>query len=119
VASNAKTPPSALSGTPSPPGSPSEVSSHRPRSSVFEQGGSGKAPVVDLSSPSDEEEPIHDISRDFEFTQHLFSELNLDFLGPPGDGKKERRRARRSLPASKMWLLLLQSTQSRPTPLTT
>jgi hypothetical protein len=88
VASDAKTPPSAPSGTPSPPGSPSEVSSHRPRSPVFEQGGpSGKALVVYLSSPSDEEEPIHDISRDFEFAQRLFGELNCDFLGPLDNSK--------------------------------
>jgi hypothetical protein len=87
VASNTKTAPPAPSRTPSPPGSPSEVSSHHPRSSVFEQGPSGKAPVVDLSSPSDEEEPIHDISRDFKFTQRLFGKLNLDFLGLPSDDK--------------------------------
>jgi hypothetical protein len=43
--------------------------------------------VVDLSSPSDEEEPIHDTSHDFEFAQHLFGELNRDLLGPPGDDK--------------------------------
>jgi hypothetical protein len=50
VPSDAKTPPSAPSRTPSLLGSPSEVSSHCPRSSVFEQGGpSGKAPVIDLS----------------------------------------------------------------------
>jgi hypothetical protein len=36
VAGDAKTPPSAPSGTPSPPGSLSEVSSHCPRSPVFE-----------------------------------------------------------------------------------
>jgi hypothetical protein len=42
---------------------------------------------VDLYSPSDEEEPIHDTARDFEFTQRLFGELNRDLLGPPGDGK--------------------------------
>jgi hypothetical protein len=43
--------------------------------------------VVNLSSPSDEEEPIHDISRDFGFNQRLFGELNRDFLGPLEDGK--------------------------------
>jgi hypothetical protein len=43
--------------------------------------------VVDLSSPSDEEEPIHDTARDFKFAQRLFDELNRDLLGPPGDGK--------------------------------
>jgi hypothetical protein len=55
---------------------------------VLEQGGpSGKAPVVDLSSPLDEEEPIHDTARDFEFTQRLFGKFNRDLLGPPSDGK--------------------------------
>jgi hypothetical protein len=43
--------------------------------------------VVDLSSPSDEEEPIHDTARDFKFAQRLFGEINRDLLGPPGDGK--------------------------------
>jgi hypothetical protein len=42
---------------------------------------------VDLSSHSDEEEPIHDISRDFEFAQCLFGERNRDLLGLPGDSK--------------------------------
>jgi hypothetical protein len=50
-------------------------------------GASRKAPVVDLPSPSDEEEPIHDTTHDFEFTQCLFDELNCDLLGPPSDGK--------------------------------
>jgi hypothetical protein len=86
--SDAKTPPPVPSGSPSPPGSPSEVSSHRPRSPVFEQGGpSGKAPVIDLSSSSDEEDFITDTSHDFEFAQQLDGELNRDFLGPLGDGK--------------------------------
>jgi hypothetical protein len=48
---------------------------------------SGNALVVDLSSPSDEEEHIHDIFRGFEFAQRLFGELNRDLLGPPSDGK--------------------------------
>jgi hypothetical protein len=56
AASDANTPPSAPSGTPSPPGSPTEVSSRRPRSPVLKQGGPfGTTPVVDLSSPQDEE----------------------------------------------------------------
>jgi hypothetical protein len=33
------------------------------------------------------EESIHDTTHDFEFTQHLFCELNRDLLGPPDDGK--------------------------------
>jgi hypothetical protein len=88
AARDAKTPPPAPSGTPSPLGPPAEVSSRRPRSPVLEQGGpSGTAPVVDLSPPSDEEEPIHDTARDVEFAQHLFDELNRDLLGSPGDDK--------------------------------
>jgi hypothetical protein len=83
-----KTPPLTPSGSPPPPGSLSEVSSHRSRSPIFEQGGpSGKVTVVDLSSSSDEEEPIPDTSHDFEFAQHLYGELNYALLGPPGDGK--------------------------------
>jgi hypothetical protein len=39
---------------------------------VFEQGDSGKASVIDLSSSSDEEDLIVATSRDFEFTQMLF-----------------------------------------------
>jgi hypothetical protein len=45
------------------------------------------APVMDLSSPQDEGDPIHDTARDFEFAQRLFGELNRDLLGPLGDGK--------------------------------
>jgi hypothetical protein len=88
AANDAKTPPLEPSGTPSPPGSPLEVSSHRPFSPVFEQGGpSGKAPVIDLSSSSDEEDSFANTSRDFEFAHRLYGELNRDLLGPPGDGK--------------------------------
>jgi hypothetical protein len=88
MASDAKTPPPTTSGTPSPPGSLTEVSSCRPRTSVLEQDGpSGTALVVDLSSPSDGEEPIHDIAHDFEFAQRLFGELNHDLLGPPDNAK--------------------------------
>jgi hypothetical protein len=43
--------------------------------------------MVDLSSSSDEEDPIPDTSHDFEFTQHLYGELNRALLGPPGNGK--------------------------------
>jgi hypothetical protein len=88
AASDAKIPSAAPSGTPSPPESPVEVCSHRPHSPVLEQGGSsGTAPVVDLSSPQDEGDPIHDTARDFEFAQHLFGELNRYLLGPLGDDK--------------------------------
>jgi hypothetical protein len=88
AASDAKTTPPVPSGTPSLPGSLVEVCSHRPRSLVVEQGGPSRmAPVVDMSSPQGEENPIHYITHDFEFTQCLFIELNRNFLGPPGDDK--------------------------------
>jgi hypothetical protein len=68
--SDAKTPSPAPSGSPPPPGSSSEISSHYPCSSVFEQGEpSGKAPVIDLSSSLDEEDLIATTSHDFEFAQ--------------------------------------------------
>jgi hypothetical protein len=55
---------------------------------VFEQGGpSEKVPVVDLSSSSDEEGLIPDISQDEEFTKKIFGDLNRDVRGPPDDGK--------------------------------
>jgi hypothetical protein len=82
------TPPPVLSGSPSPPGSPSEISSRRPCSSVFEQGGpSEKIPVVDLSSSSDGKGLILDTSWDEEFAKRLFGDLNHSVLGPPGDDK--------------------------------
>jgi hypothetical protein len=43
--------------------------------------------VIYLSSSSDEEDSFTDTSREFEFTQRLYGELNHDLLGPPGDGK--------------------------------
>jgi hypothetical protein len=54
---------------------------------VFEQGGSSKAHVVDLSSSFDEEGLIADVSRDEEFTRKLFGDFNSDVLGSPDDGK--------------------------------
>jgi hypothetical protein len=85
---SAKTPPSAPSRSPPPLTSPPEVLSHRPRSPVWEQGGSSeKASVVDLSSSSDEGDLIADVSRDEEFARKLFGNLNRDVLGPPGDSK--------------------------------
>jgi hypothetical protein len=81
-------PPLTPSGSPSPPASPSEISSCRPRSPVFEQGGpSEKVPVVDLSSSSDEEGIIPNILRDEESAKKLFDDLNRDVLGPPGDSE--------------------------------
>jgi hypothetical protein len=86
--SDSKTPPPVPSGSPSPPGSPSEVASRCPCSPVFEKGGpSEKALVIDLSSSSDEEDFIANTSRDFEFAQRLYGELNRGFLEPPSDGK--------------------------------
>jgi hypothetical protein len=58
-----------------------------PLTSVGARGSSGKAPVVDLSSSSDEEDLITNVSRDEEFARRLFDDLNHDVLGPPGDGK--------------------------------
>jgi hypothetical protein len=85
--SDTKTPPLAPSESPPLPGSLSEISSRRPCSTVFEQGGSGKALVIDLSSSSDEDDLIADTSHDFEFAQRLYDELNRAALGPPSDGK--------------------------------
>jgi hypothetical protein len=49
---------------------------------VFEQGSaSGTTPV---SGPS---LLVVDTSRDEEFAKNLFSDLNRDIIGPPGDGK--------------------------------
>jgi hypothetical protein len=42
---------------------------------------------VDLALSSGEEEPVADTSRDEEIARKLFSDLNRDILGPPGDGK--------------------------------
>jgi hypothetical protein len=55
-AQRCQAPPSVPSGSPPPPGSPLEISSRCPCSPVFEQGGpSGNAPMIGLSSSSDEE----------------------------------------------------------------
>jgi hypothetical protein len=79
---DAKTPPSAPSGSPPPPGSPSEVLSRHCCSPVFEQGSAlGMTPVSGPSSL------VVDTSRDEEFTRKLFSDLNRDILRPPADGK--------------------------------
>jgi hypothetical protein len=43
--------------------------------------------VIDLFSSSDEEDFVADTSRDFEFAQRLYAELNRDLLGTPDDGK--------------------------------
>jgi hypothetical protein len=83
-----KTPPLVPFRSPPPPGSPLEVSSCRPCSPVFEQGNaSGKTPMIDLSSSSDEENFIVDTSRDVKLTKKLFGDFNRDILRPPGDDK--------------------------------
>jgi hypothetical protein len=48
---------------------------------------SGKAPIVDLSSSSDEKGLIPNTLRDVEFARKLFSDLNCNVLGTPGDDK--------------------------------
>jgi hypothetical protein len=79
---DAKTPTPVSSRSPPPPGSPSDVSSRRRYSSVFEQGSaSGVTPVSGPSSL------VVDTSRDEEFARKLFGDLNRDILGPSGDGK--------------------------------
>jgi hypothetical protein len=77
-----ETPPSVPSGSSPPPGSPSVASSRRPCSLVFEQGNaSGKISMLEPSLF------IVDTSRDKELVTKLFSDLNRDILGPPGDDK--------------------------------
>jgi hypothetical protein len=43
--------------------------------------------MIDMSSSLDEEDFIADTSRDFEFAQRLYGELNHDFLGLLSDDK--------------------------------
>jgi hypothetical protein len=43
--------------------------------------------MVDLASPSGEEDFFADTSRDEELARKLFDDLNRDILRPPGDGK--------------------------------
>jgi hypothetical protein len=55
---------------------------------VFDQGGSSeKAPLIDLSLSSDEENFIADTSHDAEFARKLFGDLNHNILWPPSDNK--------------------------------
>jgi hypothetical protein len=55
---------------------------------MWEQGGSSeRAPVVDLSSSSDEGGLIADVLWDEAFVGRLFGDLNHDVLGPPSDGR--------------------------------
>jgi hypothetical protein len=79
---DAKTPPPMPSGSLSPSGSPSEISSRCRCTPMFEKGSvSGMTPVIDPSSS------IVDTSRDEEFVRKLFGDLNHDILRPPGDSK--------------------------------
>jgi hypothetical protein len=78
----AQTPPTVPSVSPPPLRSPSDVSSRRCCSSVFEQGSaSGATPVSGPSSL------VVDTSRDEKFTRKLFGDLNCDILRLPGHGK--------------------------------
>jgi hypothetical protein len=70
------------SGSPPPPGSPSDVSSCRRCSSVFEQGGASGVTLVSIPSSL-----VVDTSHDEEFARKLFGDLNHDTLGPPGNSK--------------------------------
>jgi hypothetical protein len=91
---------------------------------VFEQGGPfGKAPVIDLSSSSDEEDSFADTSRDFEFAQWLYGELNQDLVGPPDDGnviilsnsdkEKEEAREEKSVSAEDAAISVMSSPLKR------
>jgi hypothetical protein len=100
-------PPSALSGSPPSPGSPSKTSSCHSRSLVFEQGGpSEKVPVVDLSSSSHEEGLIPGTSRDEEFAKRLFNDLNHDILGNSDEEEEvheEKIADAEAAPSATMW----------------
>jgi hypothetical protein len=54
---------------------------------VGARGSSGKAPVVNLSSSSDEGDLTIDVSRDEAFARRPFGDLNRDVLGPPNNSK--------------------------------
>jgi hypothetical protein len=77
--SNASTLPPYRFGSPPPPASPPEVSSHRPMSTMYEHGGpSNEISVVDLSS---EDDIFPNTSWDEEFARRLFGDLNYELLG--------------------------------------
>jgi hypothetical protein len=81
-------PPLALSGSPPPSGSPSDISTCRSSSPVFEQDSpSENVSIVDLFSSLNDEGLIPDTSRDEEFAKRHFDDLNRDVLGPPDDDK--------------------------------
>jgi hypothetical protein len=84
----ASTPPPSLSVSPPPIQSPPETSSRRLYLPPCEQGGPFEpVPMVDLASPSGEEDFFADTSRDEELARKLFGDLNRDILEPLGDGK--------------------------------
>jgi hypothetical protein len=86
--SDTKTPLLVPSGSPPPSGSPSEISSCRPFSPVFEQGGpSGNILVIDIALSSDEEDFFANTSWDEDFARLLFGNLNSNILEPPNDSK--------------------------------
>jgi hypothetical protein len=86
--SKASTPLPSLSGSPPPIQSPPETSSRRLCLPLCEHDGpSEPVPMVDLVSPSGEEDFFADTSRDEELARKLFSDLNRDILEPPSDGK--------------------------------
>jgi hypothetical protein len=86
--SKASIPPPSLSGSPPPIQSLPETSSHCLCLPPCEHGGpSEPVPMVDLASPSGEEDVFADTSRDEELARKLFGDLNRDILGPPGNGK--------------------------------
>jgi hypothetical protein len=74
LSSGGSTPSSAPSGSSPPPGSPSEISSRRPCSPVFEQANPAEnVLVVDLSSSSDEEGLVTPhVSKPHDYVNHLF-----------------------------------------------
>jgi hypothetical protein len=80
---DAKTPPPVPSGSPHPPGSPSDVSLCRRCLSMFEQGSASR--MTPVSSPSS---LVVDTSHDEEFDRKLFGDLNRGILGPHGDGER-------------------------------
>jgi hypothetical protein len=80
----ASTPPPSPSDSVPPPVSPPKASLRRPPLPVHEHDGPSEIiPLVDLSS--DEDEIFPDTTRDEEFAQRPFGELNCELLGPPGD----------------------------------
>jgi hypothetical protein len=86
--SKASTPPPFLSGSPPPIQSPPETSSHRLCLPPCEQGDpSESVPMMDLASPSGEEDFFADTSRYEELARKLFGDLNRDILRPSGDDK--------------------------------